>query len=242
MKNNDIIERYKYLEKWLKENYPLNMTDEKVIKYFRKNFKDEEDIKYLFSAYLLPYEMINRFIKVCDNNEKRVIKFARQMANNYSELSTKQVLNRFKIVKLMDSKKKIEKTVVKRVNTSKMIDNYLLKNNGDLLDRKVILEGIIDDIKFDGLSDKEIYNIFRKSFNDNDSLYLMRAYKMPMKEILKDIRSAGVPEHLLGGYIKNTLVPKYNTDVIDIYERIEEAVFIEHYQKREEKAKSRIKK
>ena len=49
MKKNkhDLMERYIYLEEWLQDNYPSDMTDGEVLSYFMNNFTNKHDILYL---------------------------------------------------------------------------------------------------------------------------------------------------------------------------------------------------
>lgn len=56
MKKNkhDLMERYIYLEEWLQDNYPSDMTDGEVLSYFMNNFTNKHDILYLIEAYCLP--------------------------------------------------------------------------------------------------------------------------------------------------------------------------------------------
>ena len=46
MKKNkqELIERCIYLEKWLKNNYPSNMTDDELIDYFSSYFANKHDV------------------------------------------------------------------------------------------------------------------------------------------------------------------------------------------------------
>ena len=62
MKKNkqDLVERYIYLEKWLKNNYPSNITDNELIDYFSSYFANKHDIMYLIDAYCLPKEEFER--------------------------------------------------------------------------------------------------------------------------------------------------------------------------------------
>ena len=62
MKKNkqELIERYIYLEKWLKNNYPSNMTDNELIDYFSSYFTNKHDVIYLIEAYCLPKEEFER--------------------------------------------------------------------------------------------------------------------------------------------------------------------------------------
>lgn len=55
MKKNkqDLIERYIYLENWLKDNYPVDKTDNELIEYFSEYF-NKHDVRYLINAYFLP--------------------------------------------------------------------------------------------------------------------------------------------------------------------------------------------
>ena len=48
MKKNkhDLMERYIYLEEWLQDNYPSDMTDGEVLSYFMNNFTNKNDILY----------------------------------------------------------------------------------------------------------------------------------------------------------------------------------------------------
>ena len=62
MKKNkqELIERCIYLEKWLKNNYPSNMTDDELIDYFSSYFANKHDVMYLIDAYCLPKEEFER--------------------------------------------------------------------------------------------------------------------------------------------------------------------------------------
>lgn len=53
-KKRILMERYLYLEEWLKDNYPSDMTDGEILSYFMNNFTNEHDILYLIEAYCLP--------------------------------------------------------------------------------------------------------------------------------------------------------------------------------------------
>ena len=63
MKKNkqDLVERHIYLEDWLKDNYPDNITDNEILSYFMNNFTNKHDILYLIEAYFLPKEDIEEY-------------------------------------------------------------------------------------------------------------------------------------------------------------------------------------
>ncbi len=65
MKKNkqDLVERHIYLEDWLKDNYPDNITDNEILSYFMNNFTNKHDILYLIEAYFLPKEDIEEYKK-----------------------------------------------------------------------------------------------------------------------------------------------------------------------------------
>lgn len=83
MKKNkqDLVERHIYLEDWLKDNYPDNITDNEILSYFMNNFTNKHDILYLIEAYFLPKEDIeeykeNKFIGDIDVYRDLSIKYS----------------------------------------------------------------------------------------------------------------------------------------------------------------------
>ncbi|MGM9876082.1 MAG: hypothetical protein ACI310_02515 [Bacilli bacterium] len=112
-KKHILMERYLYLEEWLKDNYPSDMTDGEVLSYFMNNFTNEHDILYLIEAYCLPIEDFS--IEIKKSVSGGILSFSLStllatLSNKYSISQTK-AFNRVKqildIVKVKSEKSKV---------------------------------------------------------------------------------------------------------------------------------------
>lgn len=144
MKKNkqELIERCIYLEKWLKNNYPSNMTDDELIDYFSSYFANKHDVMYLIDAYCLPKEEFER--EMIKESKKG---FYMNINALYDYFSKKYSIPKDKvherINQLIDMNKIQKKFEKPKINSyekvSDIIDMHIKKYSKDELDRKVIL-------------------------------------------------------------------------------------------------------
>lgn len=231
MKKNkqELIERYIYLEKWLKNNYPSNMTDNELIDYFSSYFTNKHDVMYLIEAYCLPKEEF----------ESEMTKEAKKGFNKninalWDRLSEKYSISKDKaherVSQLMDMNKVQKKLVKPKINihekVSDVVDKCIENNNKDELDRKIILEEWLEE-NYDANSERMI-NYISILFNEEDAKYLTKAYFMPRSEIMAIIKKYDMNNPAICRWTTQQLMKEYETDSNTILTRIEEVVVINH--------------
>lgn len=247
MKKNkqEIIERYIYLEKWLKNNYPSNMTDNELIDYFSSYFANKHDIMYLIDAYCLPKEEFER-----EMTREAKKGFYMNINALYDYFSKKYSISKDKvherINQLIDMNKIQKKLIKTKINSyekvSDIIDMHIKKYSKDELDRKVILEKWLRE-NHDKSSEKMVNYIYLL-FNEEDAKYLTKAYFMPMDEIVSLIKRYDLDNPALYEMVVQKMMHDYETDRETIIERMEDAVMVNYsiMQEKEHKCNNRGKK
>lgn len=99
MKNKLTNARIIYLENWLNENYPFDLTEEEFLEFLQKNFKKEEST-YLMRAYLMPLDEVSKILKDYDNDSllKKELAYILKLERTY-HLERKEVLARIRDVR-----------------------------------------------------------------------------------------------------------------------------------------------
>lgn len=247
MKKNkqELIERYIYLEKWLKNNYPSNMIDNELIDYFSSYFTNKHDVMYLIEAYCLPKEEF----------ESEMTKEAKKGFNKninalWDRLSEKYSISKDKaherVSQLMDMNKVQKKLVKPKINihekVSDVVDKCIENNNKDELDRKIILEEWLEE-NYDANSERMINYIYIL-FNEEDAKYLTKAYFMPRSEIMAIIKKYDMNNPALYEMVVQKMMHDYETDRETIIERMEDAVMVNYsiMQEKEHKCNNKGKK
>lgn len=246
MKKNKIklIERHIYLENWLKERFPnnvTNMTDTELLKYFTICFINKHDVEYLLEAHFLPKEefenkdlseqLIDKLSKKYSISKDKVIKRASQVNDMYNMLNNLQKQEKRKL-----KKPKIEKSTD---SISDIIDEYIKKENNDELDRKIILEKWLEE---NYNSDKNsMINFIYMVFNENDAAYLVRSYLMPRSEIIEVIKKYGSHDGVGFEYVISILMKEYELSREEVVARIEEAIIVDYIYNEEKKNSKKVK-
>lgn len=238
MKKNkqELIERYIYLEKWLKNNYPSNMTDNELIDYFSSYFTNKHDIMYLIDAYCLPKE---EFEEEMTREAKKG--FYMNINALYDYFSKKYSISKDKvherINQLIDMNKIQKKFEKPKINSyekvSDVIDKYVKNNNMDELDREVVLEKWLED-NYNESSERMINYIYLL-FNESDAKYLTKAYFMPKKEVLSLLRRYNLNNSVMLETIIHKMMSYYESDRDTITQRIEEVITINYLMEQEKK-------
>lgn len=248
MKKNkqELIERYIYLEKWLKNNYPSNMTDNELIDYFSSYFTNKHDVMYLIEAYCLPKEEFER--EMIKESKKGLFNININMlcdlfSKKYS-ISKNRTFERIR--QLIDMNTVQKKLIKPKINSyekvSDIIDMHIKKYSKDELDRKVILEKWLRE-NHDKSSEKMINYIYLL-FNEEDAKYLTKAYFMPMDEIVSLIKRYDLDNSALYEMVVQKMMHDYETDRETLIERMEDAVMVNYsiMQEKEHKCNNRGKK
>lgn len=232
MKKNkqELLERYIYLEEWLKNNYPNNMTDNEILSYFMSNYTNKHDILYLIEAYFLPKEEFEREM----TKEAKKGLFNININALCDLLSEKYSISKDKtherVSQLMDMNKVQKKLVKPKINihekVSDVVDKCIENNYKDELDRKIILEEWLEE-NYDANSERMINYIYIL-FNEEDAKYLTKAYFMPRSEIMAIIKKYDMNNPAIYGWTIQQLMKEYETDSNTILTRIEEVVVINH--------------
>lgn len=234
MKKNkrDLIERHIFLEKWLKDNYPVNKTDNELIDYFSQYF-NKHDVRYLINAYFLPKEDFDN--KTTDDLDNLCFKY---------NINKNEIIKRIYEVEEMNKigKEKLKKPKLNITydSVSDIIDAYIKRNDKDELDRKVILEKWLDDNYIE--SSEEMINYIYCLFNNEDAEYLTMGYFMPRGEIISILKKHNLKYEW--EKVIQELMSKYDTDRNTILLRIEESVIINQLinnDKKVENTKKRLK-
>lgn len=230
MKKNrkDLIEKHLYLEKWLDDNYPNNLTDIELINYFSQNFKNKHDVRYLLSAYFLPKgDFINvPNSEICTLCLKYSITEERAL-ERINEVSMMCNINKQKLLK--------PKLIVTSDSISDIIDSYIDRNKS-LLDRKVILEMWLKENYIS--SSEEMINYIYNLFNEDDANYLTNAYFMPIDKIISKLTKYDINNSIIFESVIQNLMIEYETDRETILSRIEDAIAINYMINKEDKLKS----
>lgn len=234
MKKNkrDLIERHIFLEKWLKDNYPVNKTDNELIDYFSEYF-NKHDVRYLINAYFLPKEDFDN--KTTDDLDNLCFKYNINKNEIIKRIYEVQEMNKIGKEKLRKPKLNITYDSV-----SDIIDAYIKRNDKDELDRKVILEKWLDDNYIE--SSEEMINYIYRLFNDEDAEYLTMGYFMPRGEIISILKKHNLKYEW--EKVIQELMSKYDTDRNTILLRIEESLIINQLinnDKKVENTKKRVK-
>lgn len=248
MKKNkqELIERYIYLEKWLKNNYPSNMTDNELIDYFSSYFTNKHDVMYLIEAYFLPKEEFER--EMIKESKKGLFNININMlcdllSKKYS-ISKNRTFERIR--QLIDMNTVQKKLIKPKINSyekvSDIIDMHIKKYSKDELDRKVILEKWLRE-NHDKSSEKMVNYIYLL-FNEEDAKYLTKAYFMPMDEIVSLIKRYDLDNPALYEMVVQKMMHDYETDRETIIERMEDAVMVNYsiMQEKEHKCNNKGKK
>ena len=247
MKKNkrDLIERHIFLEKWLKDNYPVNKTDNELIDYFSQYF-NKHDVRYLINAYFLPKEDFDS--RDAAHLDDLCFKYSITKERFFERISEVEEMNIVGKEKL-----KKPKLCITYDGFSDIIDVYIKRNKKDELDRKVLLEKWLDDNYIE--SSEDMINYIYYLFNKEDAEYLTRCYFMPRDEIISAIKKYNSNSMNACELIIQELMKKYDTDRNTVLSRLEEAVVInqlineekkdintsENIKKREKAKKSCIK-
>lgn len=246
MKKNkqDLIERYIYLEEWLKNNYPSNMTDNELINYFSGYFTNKHDVMYLIEAYCLPKEEFER--EMIKKSKKRLfnINMLCDLLSKKYSISKNRTFERIRQLIDMNT---VQKELIKpKINNyekvSDIIDIHIKKYSKDGLDRKVILEKWLRE-NYDKSSEKMVNYIYLL-FNEEDAKYLTKAYFMPMDEMVSLIKRYDLDNPALYEIVVQKLMHDYETDRETIIERMEDAIIVNYLimQEKEHKYNNKGKK
>ena len=110
MKKNKrmLMERHIYLEKWLKDNYPINMTDKEIVNYFCENFNNKNDVEYLIDAYALPREEISKEMLICTQTGYNINELGDTLGKKYSISKDKALKRVHQIIDMDMVKEKLD--------------------------------------------------------------------------------------------------------------------------------------
>lgn len=242
MKKNkqELLERHIYLEEWLKNNYPNNMTDNEILSYFMTNYTNKHDVLYLIEAYFLPKDEIENYKK---NNFMSDIDAYRELSIRYG-VSVDCIVRRINEIKLM--KEEYNSNLYRsELEYIKELDKEFDCFGINKVFKYIKLELLADTIVINRLSQKEILKEIKKyNLDKEDTKYLNRAIYMPRIEILNESLKHDSDNY--DDYMKfiNALAVKYNTNSYDILDRIEEVSLFDYLKnelENEIKKKEKIK-
>ena len=154
MKKNkqDLVERHIYLEDWLKDNYPDNITDNEILSYFMNNFTNKHDILYLIEAYFLPKEDIEEYK---ENKFIGDIDVYRDLSIKYS-VPVDCIIKRMNDIKLMNAESiGIYSTEIDNI---KKLDEEFDCFDGNSIFKYIEIELLVEKLSISGLS-KKLKNI-----------------------------------------------------------------------------------
>ena len=152
MKKNkqDLVERHIYLEDWLKDNYPDNITDNEILSYFMNNFTNKHDILYLIEAYFLPKEDIEEYK---ENKFIGDIDVYRDLSIKYS-VPVDCIIKRMNDIKLMNAESiGIYSTEIDNI---KKLDEEFDCFDGNNIFKYIEIELLVEKLSISGLSKNEI--------------------------------------------------------------------------------------
>lgn len=239
MKKNKrmLMERHIYLEKWLKDNYPINMTDKEIVNYFCENFNNKNDVEYLIDAYALPREEISKEMLICTQTGYNINELGDTLGKKYSISKDKALKRVHQIIDMDMVKEKLIKPKIKYTsdNVSNIIDRKLKKENKDEFDKKIILEKFIEDNA--DIIDENFINYIYHNFDESCRNYLLRSINMPRKEIIAILKKYNYCKETGIESVASLLASKYEVSIQEISERIEEVVVMEYLIKKEQNKK-----
>ena len=118
MNRNEEVKRHIELELWLKKNYPSTDSKVKALLFFLDTF-DEIDAGYLFDAYLMPKEEIEKDIEIYDNssifNKIDELLFVDSLINKY-DVTRSEIIKRIRDVRRINVFENSNIKVKKRKN------------------------------------------------------------------------------------------------------------------------------
>lgn len=225
MKKNkqDLVERHIYLEEWLKDNYPDNITDNEILSYFMNNFTNKHDILYLIEAYFLPKEDIEEYK---ENKFIGDIDVYRDLSIKYS-VPVDCIIKRMNDIKLMNAESiGIYSTEIDNI---KKLDEEFDCFDGNSIFKYIEIELLVEKLSISGLSKNEILKEVKKyNFGKTEMDYLNRAILLPRNEILREALKHENDEYIEYMKFVNALAVKYKTTSYDILDRIEEIMAINY--------------
>ena len=125
MNRNEEVKRHIELELWLKKNYPSTDSKVKALLFFLDTF-DEIDAGYLFDAYLMPKEEIEKDIEIYDNssifNKIDELLFVDSLINKY-DVTRSEIIKRIRDVRRINVFENSNIKVKKRKNNKNSCRN-----------------------------------------------------------------------------------------------------------------------
>ena len=125
MNKKEDVRRHIELELWLKENYPNTDSKVKALLYFLDTF-DEIDAGYLYDAYMMPREDIEKDLEMYDNsgflNKMDEMLFIDCLMNKY-DVTRSEIIKRIRDIRRINEVEKDYTKVKKRKKDKKCCIN-----------------------------------------------------------------------------------------------------------------------